>query len=149
MICIFQSTLLMRGATWAICVSTAIAGISIHAPHARSDGVGMKVKSNYFISIHAPHARSDCWGNRIDMQRLISIHAPHARSDNRKPDIVDRHVEFQSTLLMRGATCHSWQGYHRPQISIHAPHARSDERQCIDIAIDAVFQSTLLMRGAT
>ena len=56
------------------------------------------------ISIHAPHARSDkaVMNQRLDF--LISIHAPHARSDLRKRLRGISIVEFQSTLLMRGAT---------------------------------------------
>ena len=57
--------------------------------------------------------------------------------------------QFQSTLLMRGATrrlsivlpCRSC-------ISIHAPHARSDATK-VNSALQPIFQSTLLMRGAT
>ena len=127
---IFQSTLLMRGATTAytdyIYQYDAISihapharsdrycpdgdlgkhNISIHAPHARSDRhVRAPRPHGIPISIHAPHARSDkpirVW---LALNRLISIHAPHARSDcipiNRHPSVV---------------------------ISIHAPHARSDE----------------------
>ncbi len=60
-----------------------------------------------------------------------------------------RAVQFQSTLLMRGATDVSKDDMTVFRISIHAPHARSD----IGIAADGVgrkvFQSTLLMRGAT
>ena len=83
------------------------------------------------------------------MQDQISIHAPHARSDPLTAGQRLALVEFQSTLLMRGATsvagaqplltnifqstllmrgatqrgCSSRAG---EAISIHAPHARSD-----------------------
>ena len=82
------------------------------------------------------------------MTQEISIHAPHARSDlefhclalvpyyfNPRSSCEERHdvdaisadiVEFQSTLLMRGAT----------------------EVVLLDVLIP-LFQSTLLMRGAT
>ena len=36
---VFQSTLLMRGATWAVAERVDNGEISIHAPHARSDGI--------------------------------------------------------------------------------------------------------------
>ena len=58
--------------------------------------------------------------------------------------------QFQSTLLMRGATPRT-----RAQpllghvISIHAPHARSDVIRGRHPAPSRLFQSTLLMRGAT
>ena len=104
---IFQSTLLMRGATAWIISATSISSnfnprssceerphwrmllsdltlISIHAPHARSDepdGYPNLIKV-IFISIHAPHARSDLIANHSSKSANISIHAPHARSDN-------------------------------------------------------------------
>ena len=57
---LFQSTLLMRGATVDASVQITVYLISIHAPHARSDlmqcvCIGIRL----VISIHAPHARSD------------------------------------------------------------------------------------------
>ena len=80
-------------------------------------------------------------------------------------------AEFQSTLLMRGATVEVEKLKSINSISIHAPHARSDDRchkgcGCHAISIHApharsdtmpssrhssmtTFQSTLLMRGAT
>ena len=78
---LFQSTLLMRGAT------PTHGRLHYHRP----------------ISIHAPHARSD---RRIDIRQhdaAISIHAPHARSDVQylRQEVFGK---FQSTLLMRGAT---------------------------------------------
>ena len=39
---IFQSTLLMRGATWVCGLKLYNVGISIHAPHARSDWTARK-----------------------------------------------------------------------------------------------------------
>ena len=78
------------------------------------------------ISIHAPHARSDPRDSVICRTgSLISIHAPHARSDTSVASAIAA-VEFQSTLLMRGAT------------------AQMDAR-----ITEIKFQSTLLMRGAT
>ena len=146
----FQSTLLMRGATCHLrlfrrradfnprssCEERRVHekddllgdGISIHAPHARSDDDNPKVCDRHPISIHAPHARSDfivddCGKALND----ISIHAPHARSDRS----ADRRVP---TLA---------------HISIHAPHARSDGRPVLYLSLMLIFQSTLLMRGAT
>ena len=58
--------------------------------------------------------------------QLISIHAPHARSDLVPPVILNKIIEFQSTLLMRGATLPPCQSRCTESISIHAPHARSD-----------------------
>ena len=79
---LFQSTLLMRGATAIIRPRDACNKISIHAPHARSDKVYVyNPKEKQYISIHAPHARSDALYERVLGYLLISIHAPHARSD--------------------------------------------------------------------
>ena len=56
---IFQSTLLMRGATFSSPADIGGWFISIHAPHARSDSAGHGGAHWQHISIHAPHARSD------------------------------------------------------------------------------------------
>ena len=79
---LFQSTLLMRGATKGRHVGDKVIYIiSIHAPHARSDTVTRLSDLSCIISIHAPHARSDCKRQYVPYQDDISIHAPHARSD--------------------------------------------------------------------
>ena len=124
---VFQSTLLMRGATKGDGQECGRKSISIHAPHARSDGMGltrvpiarfqstllmrgatsrpMAVAWVELISIHAPHARSDRMGEDYANHHHISIHAPHARSDATRHLLASRILRFQSTLLMRGATC--------------------------------------------
>ena len=56
---------------------------------------------------------------------------------------------FQSTLLMRGATLRPDRAGHATHISIHAPHARSDSLKLLQTVYGTIFQSTLLMRGAT
>ena len=103
--------------------------------------------------------------------RTMSIHAPHARSDVVSEIIFIARPQFQSTLLMRGATqvlaiddclvtisIHAPHArsdyrnadvYRRQDISIHAPHARSDFRFPVSRSTTVPFQSTLLMRGAT
>ena len=123
----FQSTLLMRGATISTLLGNTPFCISIHAPHARSDPAAEKTPQEQLISIHAPHARSDGRDAEAAHGMIISIHAPHARSDEHfLAKVVGDDFLFQSTLLMRGATC-SWRSF----------------------ATAAIFQSTLLMRGAT
>ena len=124
---IFQSTLLMRGATYNIVNGGVCNNISIHAPHARSDTIGVCASRLIIISIHAPHARSDTKQTEETVRAfIISIHAPHARSDqsraaasavsmnfNPRSSCEERRLPrkkwisaavFQSTLLMRGAT---------------------------------------------
>ena len=50
----------MRGATAEYLEHNDYIRISIHAPHAGSDGVGVRLRfAPSLISIHAPHAGSD------------------------------------------------------------------------------------------
>ena len=79
---IFQSTLLMRGATLEVLEHDLAVFISIHAPHARSDlhQRGHQEHQRYF------NPRSSC-EERLDFIVQVS-----------------NFVAFQSTLLMRGAT---------------------------------------------
>ena len=84
------------------------------------------------ISIHAPHTRSDPY--RFVLAAFpwgISIHAPHARSDTSPFTASVGNSPFQSTLLMRGATKPSFLATPPSSISIHAPHARSDPKPMI------------------
>ena len=123
----FQSTLLMRGATSRSWMPTTTPRISIHAPHARSD---LSSKAILASSSHF-NPRSSC------EERL-----------NRQDDIFHR-VEFQSTLLMRGATRD--EGSERQRTSYFNPRSSCEERRSHAHADACVktFQSTLLMRGAT
>ena len=146
----FQSTLLMRGATASRHEARILEHISIHAPHARSD----------------PPARGAEKG-----ARCISIHAPHARSDRVATLAEVELIEFQSTLLMRGATRHGrptstrWPNFN-PRSSCEErrlepasnavchnfnPRSSCEERPQLTEtqALRPEFQSTLLMRGAT
>ena len=140
----------MRGATCPIASICESKYISIHAPHARSDATAdLTAISGINISIHAPHARSDAGKMKQDVSSNISIHAPHARSDFMLQEIEAEHTEFQSTLLLRGATSLILHKDTVTLISIHAPHARSDDKTHKMIHDAYRFQSTLLMRGAT
>ena len=125
---IFQSTLLMRGATsFTICIHTNDIYISIHAPHARSD----KQWSGHVITL-------------FQFQSTLLM-----RGATRIDDSSRTTPEFQSTLLMRGATIYSSIG-----LRVHAyfnPRSSCEERhsQSLILPQEIVFQSTLLMRGAT
>ena len=89
--------------------------------------IRMELTAPIVISIHAPHARSDYHiAGLIKRAYIISIHAPHARSDYIWAAAMLCTFSFQSTLLMRGATCVVDDDIPRRVISIHAPHARSD-----------------------
>ena len=122
----FQSTLLMRGATYALTVRAPGEQISIHAPHARSDAAARDRNAVLHISIHAPHARSDMMSTRS--ARTSSNFNPRSSCEERQKEWAKftGDIKFQSTLLMRGATV-----------------AGMKYREI------AEFQSTLLMRGAT
>ena len=123
----FQSTLLMRGATFAAIHPLLPFGISIHAPHARSDASALdastatadfnprssceeRLESLFFssvailISIHAPHARSDLFVDKADVG-LLDFNPRSSCEERREQPFLARPQE----------------------ISIHAPHARSDE----------------------
>ena len=70
---------------------------------------------------------------------IISIHAPHARSDDALVASVQELKEFQSTLLMRGATRQIAAQIQYEMISIHAPHARSDKDSAAHHALPQNF----------
>ena len=124
---LFQSTLLVRGATEGVMNLAAASGISIHAPRERSDYRAYAYPTTSPISIHAPRERSDLkYYKKTEAKMKISIHAPRERSDTIYAPSIYRFVEFQSTLLVRGATESAIRGMRNP-----------------------IFQSTLLVRGAT
>ena len=80
--------------------------ISIHTPHAGSDGLRNELGAyRWDISIHTPHAGSDTLSRYTSPLISISIHTPHAGSDFCLDGTVDCALVFQSTLPMRGATC--------------------------------------------
>ena len=56
----FQSTPLIRGATWVLSANYNAQIISIHAPHTRGDRTSFTRATFGMISIHAPHTRGDC-----------------------------------------------------------------------------------------
>ena len=123
--------------------------ISIHAPHARSDGVDRKragkakdfnprssceerleqasqsARQRHFNPRSSCEERQVVYQDSEDTVR-ISIHAPHARSDNVIPIDVISYYNFnprssceERHVLPLGQGC-------ADHISIHAPHARSD-----------------------
>ena len=125
-------------------------GISIHAPHARSDikmgrkGIGIEL----FQSTLLMRGATRC-GCRSDGSR--SYFNPRSSCEERRGRLVmaQAWAKFQSTLLMRGATTPYKEQSTVHQISIHAPHARSDAEKLLARLHAEIFQSTLLMRGAT
>ena len=151
---IFQSTLLMRGATRR-------AGASLLQSHhfnprssceERRFAVALDCLAHYFnprssceerralnavnlvlrvISIHAPHARSDHVSDGFAWCQHISIHAPHARSDSSQP-----RPPIAASNFNPRSSCEERHWYRADRvdarrISIHAPHARSDARRVI------------------
>ena len=85
----------------------------------------------------------------FDLKR-ISIHAPHTRGDDFAQLFYVIGSQFQSTPLIRGATCLcSASSLVLLHISIHAPHTRGDLHWHRRITAFDIFQSTPLIRGAT
>ena len=147
---LFQSTLLMRGAT---------------RRRSRKDG------SNH-ISIHAPHARSDLMPScsfrpKIVFQSMLLMRGATRGFQHVGPE----RGRFQSMLLMRGATrWYRMEDRRQPDFNPRSsceerpsrltlrvlsanfnPRSSCEERQLqqeISAALTE-FQSTLLMRGAT
>ena len=124
----FQSTLLMRGATAVINERGGEIVISIHALHARSDGLSA------ILLPHIPHfnPRSSCEERQVAEKAV----APH--------------YTFQSTLLMRGATTDTpiTTMIGKTFQSTLLMRGATTTRLAL-LGIFTVFQSTLLMRGAT
>ena len=147
----FQSTLLMRGATFLYQSSTAAIKISIHAPHARSDSNQVEYVLRYefqstLLMRGATVKDADADGSARKFQSTLLMRGATSIILGEPVEV----MRFQSTLLMRGATCGEKFIYasanqfqstllmrgatmHLPeslidvlQISIHAPHARSD-----------------------
>ena len=79
----FQSTLPMRGATALTRALHKERTISIHAPHAGSDGVRLSSMIMNFISIHAPHAGSD--NIRIKIFKVYVYFNPRSPCGERLP----------------------------------------------------------------
>ena len=85
----------------------------------------------------------------FDLKR-ISIHAPHTRGDDFAQLFYVIGSQFQSTPLIRGATCLcSASSLVLLHISIHAPHTRGDLHWHRRITAFDIIQSTPLIRGAT
>ena len=143
---LFQSASLMRGAT-SRRRHQLPDDISIHAL-CRSDTAGESVYQ-LTISIHAPHARSDILPSRITVDNNGYFNPRSSceeRQQSRPPTLQARY--FQSTLLMRGATCSSTR---RRQSMIFQSTLlmRGATQEVINYFVMKKFQSTLLMRGAT
>ena len=148
---IFQSTLLMRGATCApyrnLLSQSAFQSTLLR--RGATDAAGW-CDDWAHISIHAPHARSD-QDATLSVLRGMNFNPRSSceeRQGMRDPKQVG-HRKFQSTLLMRGATRRS--AASARSVKYFNPRSSCEERQ-IDARTSGLvieFQSTLLMRGAT
>ena len=122
----FQSTPLMRGATVDRCRIVGVAGVSIHAPHARGDLQSVYVFLLPRVSIHAPHARGD----------TCPLRAPAARKRfNPRPS-----CEGRPQGANRGLA---------PSRFNPRPSCEGRPSTFLAYATSSSFQSTPLMRGAT
>ena len=140
---IFQSTLLMRGATWAVAERVDNGEISIHAPHARSD----VSHSHLITTITIFQSTLLMRGATIFYSRSLrsSPHFNPRSSCEERPSATSTATE-PSNFNPR-SSCEERPGRDGDArqigyISIHAPHARSDvaeriEREKRDISIHA------------
>ena len=124
---IFQSTLLMRGATWSFAESLAALPV---------------FQSTLLMRGATP------WSRSMPAPMSISIHAPHARSDAYLAFVVRFMSLFQSTLLMRGATTVHTRTINALQFQ-STLLMRGATASRVRRYGPLTFQSTLLMRGAT
>ncbi len=147
----FQSTLLMRGATLPLLLRLRASDFNPRSSceERRRAYTPSSLCAWYFNPRSSCEERPDP-PEPADGVLVISIHAPHARSDSVRSCSCSA-SEFQSTLLMRGATVATQMPPARPlyfnprssceerrgryvshdaadAISIHAPHARSDRK---------------------
>ena len=102
----FQSTLLMRGATGLFACSEWIGHRHFNPRSSCEERLPTELQraQEHAISIHAPHARSDLIG-RLAVQ-ICSNFNPRSSCEERRIfcSSSTTMAEFQSTLLMRGAT---------------------------------------------
>ena len=123
---LFQSTLLMRGATRRDFTQDSGQDISIHAPHARSDRAkAYQVISELFQSTLL--MRGATWSRRLSSTRLSNFN-PRSSCEER-PESQDRFAHIQDF---------------NPRSSCEERHSTT-----VKLQFNVTFQSTLLMRGAT
>ncbi len=125
---LFQSTLLIRGAT--LCCKCDAPALPDFNP-----------RSSYE---ERPEETLDCIPNL-----LISIHAPHTRSDAPDYAVTDPDPKFQSTLLIRGATSSSISNLTPVFVFQSTLLIRGATAGSTHLVSHLRFQSTLLIRGAT
>ena len=148
---LFQSTLLMRGATSPTLSAPRFLAISIHAPHARSDWIRIDERR----SGHDFNPRSSCEErpSRTRSRTSKPLHFnPRSSCEERRPN--GFLGETKPENFNPRSSCEERPGVgsgtgSAGNISIHAPHARSDRSSLTSACIVIEFQSTLLMRGAT
>ena len=164
----------MRGATTVTACYYDIFGISIHAPHARSDpSIACRVSRRTFYF----NPRSSCEerpGLRVTALSVMTDFNPRSSCEERQHTM--RQLLINARDFNPRSSCEERPGLeldkrHLHAISIHAPHARSDkaelfwngrkadfnprsscEERLYRLSMswtNALFQSTLLMRGAT
>ena len=124
---IFQSTLLMRGATQrASRARYRVINFNPRSSCEERPGERKIGDDVIGISIHAPHARSDEFMKKMTFLEMEFQSTLLMRGATTTIPKYVTAIQFQSTLLMRGATPEGIGGDDGRAISIHAPHARSD-----------------------
>ena len=147
----FQSTLLMRGATF-FTIAARLAAPEFQSTLLMRGATRVISRSSSLLSFQstllmrgATTARESYIGKYAFQSTLLMRGATFHML---RHDLASR--IFQSTLLMRGAT---WAGQH-PQIGTYNfnPRSSCEERLLLTVLVllsEIKFQSTLLMRGAT
>ena len=137
---IFQSTLLMRGATQrASRARYRVINFNPRSSCEERPGERKIGDDVIGISIHAPHARSDEFMKKMTFLEMEFQSTLLMRGATTTIPKYVTAIQFQSTLLMRGATPEGIGGDDGRAISIHAPHARSDSAgQAQNIARTAI-----------
>ena len=144
----FQSTPLMRGATWPFFLLSDLSEFQSTPLMRGATGLGAPGGRGRDVSIHAPHARGDST-RFIDSPSTSRFQSTPLMRGATKPlhGVIDI-VQFQSTPLMRGATRHARHSKEAVRFQ-STPLMRGATRSHTAAASTKSFQSTPLMRGAT
>ncbi len=124
---LFQSTLLMRGATRGSTRHSALGG-NFNPRSSCEERPGIASIMRHTDDFNPRSSCEERLHDGGDSSSPRDYFNPRSSCEERRitSSPTERRRRFQSTLLMRGATGWRCKGLLAPQISIHAPHARSD-----------------------
>ena len=124
----FQSTLPLRGATYASCLTWTPWLFQSTLPLRGATWICCWVDHPAMISIHAPLTGSDCYWIFCGTPSAIFQSTLPLRGATGKARFFSRVDIFQSTLPLRGATANKILDLTPIEISIHAPLTGSDAK---------------------